>query len=42
VPGFVDGHSPFFTCGEVQVQALCASPPAGTCPQNPKTPYDAD
>jgi predicted amidohydrolase YtcJ len=31
VPGFVDGHSHFFTCGEVQVQALCASPPAGTC-----------
>lgn len=31
VPGFIDGHSHFFTCGEVQVQALCASPPAGTC-----------
>ncbi|MFM7108167.1 MAG: amidohydrolase [Planctomycetaceae bacterium] len=31
VPGFIDGHSHFFTCGEVQVQALCASPPAGPC-----------
>ncbi len=31
VPGFVDGHSHFFTCGTVQVQALCASPPAGPC-----------
>lgn len=31
VPGFIDGHSHFFTCGEVQVQAVCASPPAGTC-----------
>ncbi|MFM9059069.1 MAG: amidohydrolase [Planctomycetaceae bacterium] len=31
VPGFIDGHSHFFTCGGVQVQALCASPPAGPC-----------
>lgn len=31
VPGFIDGHSHFFTCGDVQVQALCASPPAGPC-----------
>ncbi len=31
VPGFIDGHSHFFTCGQVQVQALCASPPAGPC-----------
>jgi len=31
VPGFVDGHSHFFTCIDVQVQALCASPPAGPC-----------
>ena len=31
VPGFVDGHSHFFCCVDVQVQALCASPPAGPC-----------
>jgi predicted amidohydrolase YtcJ len=31
VPGFVDGHSHFMTCATVQVQALCASPPAGPC-----------
>ncbi|MFM8633640.1 MAG: amidohydrolase [Planctomycetia bacterium] len=31
VPGFIDGHSHFFTCIDVQVQALCASPPAGPC-----------
>jgi predicted amidohydrolase YtcJ len=31
VPGFVDGHSHFFSCVDVQVQALCASPPAGPC-----------
>jgi predicted amidohydrolase YtcJ len=31
VPGFVDGHSHFFSVVDVQSQALCASPPAGTC-----------
>jgi predicted amidohydrolase YtcJ len=31
VPGFIDGHSHFFCCVDVQVQALCASPPAGPC-----------
>lgn len=31
VPGFVDGHSHFFSLIDVQTQALCASPPAGTC-----------
>ena len=31
VPGFVDGHSHFFSLVDVQTQALCASPPAGTC-----------
>jgi predicted amidohydrolase YtcJ len=31
VPGFVDGHSHFMACINVQVQALCASPPAGPC-----------
>ena len=31
VPGFIDGHSHFFSCVDVQIQALCASPPAGPC-----------
>ena len=31
VPGFVDGHSHFFSLVDVQSQALCASPPAGPC-----------
>jgi predicted amidohydrolase YtcJ len=31
VPGFVDGHSHFFSLIDVQTQALCASPPAGQC-----------
>jgi hypothetical protein len=31
VPGFVDGHSHFWSLVDVQTQALCASPPAGTC-----------
>jgi hypothetical protein len=31
VPGFVDGHSHFFSLLDVQTQALCASPPAGDC-----------
>ncbi len=31
VPGFVDGHSHFFSLVDVQTQALCASPPAGDC-----------
>ena len=31
VPGFIDGHSHFFSLVDVQTQALCASPPAGTC-----------
>jgi predicted amidohydrolase YtcJ len=31
VPGFVDGHSHFFSLVDVQTQALCASPPAGPC-----------
>ena len=31
VPGFVDGHSHFFSLVDVQTQALCASPPAGQC-----------
>jgi len=31
VPGFIDGHSHFFSLIDVQTQALCASPPAGTC-----------
>jgi predicted amidohydrolase YtcJ len=31
VPGFVDGHSHFFSVVEVQTAALCASPPAGPC-----------
>ena len=31
VPGFVDGHSHFFSCITVQTDALCASPPAGPC-----------
>jgi predicted amidohydrolase YtcJ len=31
VPGFVDGHSHFFSLIDVQTQALCASPPAGRC-----------
>jgi predicted amidohydrolase YtcJ len=31
VPGFIDGHSHFFSCVDVQTQALCASPPAGPC-----------
>jgi hypothetical protein len=30
-PGFVDGHSHFFSLMDVQTQALCASPPAGPC-----------
>lgn len=31
VPGFVDGHSHFCSLLDVQTQALCASPPDGTC-----------
>ncbi len=31
VPGFVDGHSHFFTTIDVQTEALVASPPAGPC-----------
>jgi predicted amidohydrolase YtcJ len=31
VPGFIDGHSHFASVIDVQVQALCASPPAGSC-----------
>ena len=31
VPGFVDGHSHFASIVDVQTQALCASPPMGTC-----------
>lgn len=31
VPGFIDGHSHFASAVDVQVQALCASPPAGPC-----------
>jgi predicted amidohydrolase YtcJ len=31
VPGFVDGHSHFFSVVTVQTDALCASPPAGPC-----------
>jgi len=31
VPGFVDGHSHFAAVVDVQTQALCASPPMGTC-----------
>jgi predicted amidohydrolase YtcJ len=31
VPGFVDGHSHFFSVVSVQTSALCASPPAGPC-----------
>ena len=31
VPGFVDGHSHFFSLVSVQTSALCASPPAGPC-----------
>ena len=31
VPGFIDGHSHFFSLIDVQTQALCASPPAGPC-----------
>jgi predicted amidohydrolase YtcJ len=31
VPGFVDGHSHFFSVITVQTSALCASPPAGPC-----------
>ncbi|MFM8702540.1 MAG: amidohydrolase [Planctomycetia bacterium] len=31
VPGFVDGHSHFYSLIDVQTQALCASPPAGPC-----------
>jgi predicted amidohydrolase YtcJ len=31
VPGFVDGHSHFFSTVSVQTDALCASPPAGPC-----------
>ena len=30
-PGFIDGHSHFFSLVDVQTQALCASPPAGPC-----------
>jgi predicted amidohydrolase YtcJ len=30
-PGFVDGHSHFWSLVDVQTQALCASPPAGPC-----------
>ena len=31
VPGFIDGHSHFFSLVDVQSQAVCASPPAGPC-----------
>ena len=31
VPGFIDGHSHFAALIAVQLQALCASPPAGPC-----------
>jgi predicted amidohydrolase YtcJ len=31
VPGFVDGHSHFWSLVDVQTQALCASPPMGPC-----------
>ena len=31
VPGFVDGHSHFMSCIDVQTMALCASPPMGPC-----------
>jgi len=31
VPGFIDGHSHFMSCIDVQTMALCASPPMGTC-----------
>jgi hypothetical protein len=31
VPGFVDGHSHFWSLVDVQTQALCAAPPAGPC-----------
>ena len=31
LPGFVDGHSHFFSVVSVQTSALCASPPAGPC-----------
>jgi predicted amidohydrolase YtcJ len=31
VPGFIDGHSHLMSVIEVQVQALCGSPPFGTC-----------
>ena len=31
VPGFIDGHSHFAYVIDVQVQALCGSPPAGPC-----------
>ena len=31
VPGFIDGHSHFYSLVDVQTQALCASPPAGPC-----------
>ena len=31
VPGFIDGHSHFMSVIDVQLQALCASPPAGGC-----------
>ena len=31
VPGFVDGHSHFFSVISVLTDALCASPPAGPC-----------
>jgi predicted amidohydrolase YtcJ len=31
VPGFVDGHSHFMSCIDVQTSALCASPPMGPC-----------
>ena len=30
-PGFIDGHSHFWSLVDVQTQALCASPPAGPC-----------
>lgn len=29
VPGFIDGHSHLCAVVDVQVEALCASPPAG-------------
>ncbi len=31
VPGFIDGHSHFYSLINVQTQALCSSPPAGPC-----------